>query len=114
MVDRFSPPWGPGAECDPLRRAGASIQVILLSRMSFSADFICSPFSISRATITLPGSTAGGGAPMPISKPLFFCPNCKALYQVVKAEAGLETTDRENQLPGVQRAIPGTPRKVCP
>ena len=63
--------------------------------MSFSADFIGSPFSISRATITLPGSTAGGGAPMPISKPLFFCPNCKALYQVVKAEAGPETADRE-------------------
>ena len=25
----------------------------------------------------------------------FTCPNCKALYQVVKVEAGLETTDRE-------------------
>jgi hypothetical protein len=64
--------------------------------MSFSGRrFIGSPFSISRAAITLPGSTAGGGAPMPISKPLFFCPNCKALYQVVKAEAGPETADRE-------------------
>jgi uncharacterized protein YbaR (Trm112 family) len=27
--------------------------------------------------------------------PLFFCPNCKALYQVVKTEAGPETIDRD-------------------
>jgi hypothetical protein len=27
--------------------------------------------------------------------PMFTCPNCKALYQVVKVEAGLETEDRE-------------------
>jgi hypothetical protein len=26
---------------------------------------------------------------------LFFCPNCQALYQVVKVEAGPETTNRE-------------------
>jgi hypothetical protein len=31
---------------------------------------------------------------MSTSRP-FFCPNCKALYQVVKIEAAPETTDRE-------------------
>ena len=29
------------------------------------------------------------------SPPLFTCSNCKALYQVVKLEAGLETTNTE-------------------
>src|SRR6476646_2985890 len=29
------------------------------------------------------------------SPPLFTCPNCKALYQVVKLEAGLGTIDAE-------------------
>jgi hypothetical protein len=29
------------------------------------------------------------------SKPTYFCPNCNALYQLVKVEAGPETTDRE-------------------
>jgi hypothetical protein len=33
---------------------------------------------------------------MTTSKPPFFhCPNCNALYQVVKTEAGPETVDRE-------------------
>jgi predicted Zn finger-like uncharacterized protein len=27
--------------------------------------------------------------------PLFFCPNCKALYQVVRTEAGPEAADHE-------------------
>ena len=27
------------------------------------------------------------------SPPLFTCPNCKALYQLIKVEAGLETAD---------------------
>jgi predicted Zn finger-like uncharacterized protein len=27
--------------------------------------------------------------------PLFFCPNCKALYRVIKTEAGPETTDQD-------------------
>ena len=35
---------------------------------------------------------AGGRPPSFIS---FTCPNCKALYQVVKVEAGPETSDRE-------------------
>jgi transcription elongation factor Elf1 len=35
---------------------------------------------------------AGGRPP---SFESFACPNCNALYQVVKVEAGPETTDRE-------------------
>jgi hypothetical protein len=34
------------------------------------------------------------GGVMP-SKPAYFCPNCDALYQLVKVEAGPETSDRE-------------------
>jgi hypothetical protein len=33
-----------------------------------------------------------GGAP---TVKMFTCPNCQALYQVVKVEPGLETVDRE-------------------
>jgi hypothetical protein len=36
-----------------------------------------------------------GGVAMQGSKPTYFCPNCKALYQSVKVEAGPETNDRE-------------------
>ena len=30
-----------------------------------------------------------------MTKPLFNCPNCNALYHLIKAEAGPETIDRE-------------------
>ena len=33
--------------------------------------------------------------PSPNPPPFFRCPSCKALYQVVKAEAGPETVDLE-------------------
>src|SRR5262249_42242732 len=39
------------------------------------------------------GRNMGGGRP-PAFNP-FTCPNCGAYYQVVKVEAGPETTDRE-------------------
>jgi hypothetical protein len=32
---------------------------------------------------------------MPTDKPLYFCPNCNALYQIVKVEAGPEIVSRE-------------------
>jgi predicted Zn finger-like uncharacterized protein len=35
------------------------------------------------------------GRIMATGKPSFHCPNCNALYQVVKSEAGPETVDRE-------------------
>jgi hypothetical protein len=40
-----------------------------------------------------PGSAPIGleGRLMPTDKPLYFCPNCNALYQIVKVEAGPET-----------------------
>ena len=31
----------------------------------------------------------------PMRNPFFKCPNCDTLYQVVKAEAGPKTSDRE-------------------
>jgi predicted Zn finger-like uncharacterized protein len=35
------------------------------------------------------------GAFMPTDKPLYFCPNCNAVYQIVKAEARPETAVQE-------------------
>jgi hypothetical protein len=35
----------------------------------------------------------------PMRNPFFMCPNCDALYQVVKAEAGPKTSDSEIECP---------------
>ena len=45
----------------------------------------------------------------PASFPSFTCPNCRALYQVVKAEAGPETIDRA--VPCFLRAPPSRSRR---
>ena len=37
----------------------------------------------------------------------FTCPNCNALYQVVKVEAGLKTDDRERWLEACGGALAG-------
>ncbi|PWT83920.1 MAG: hypothetical protein C5B58_05665 [Acidobacteria bacterium] len=39
------------------------------------------------------GSVMGAGN----SPPLFTCPNCKALYQVIKFEEGIKTPDTEKR-----------------
>jgi uncharacterized protein YbaR (Trm112 family) len=39
--------------------------------------------------------------------PLFFCPNCKALYQVVKTEAGPKTTDHDITCQECKAPFPG-------
>ena len=43
----------------------------------------------------------------------FTCPNCKALYQIVKVEAGQETKDREISCQVCGRALAGRDDKFA-
>jgi predicted Zn finger-like uncharacterized protein len=43
----------------------------------------------------------------PASFPSFTCPNCQALYQVVKVEVGPETVDRAVSCRSCGEALPG-------
>jgi hypothetical protein len=44
----------------------------------------------------------------------FTCPNCDALYHVIKIEAGPEFRQPRNNLPRLRRTIVRPRRQVCP